>query len=150
MSLNEPDHRRRWLRGRQPSTLFHRTRYALAAIMRTDGDLRDRDTVMRLFEKAPKACAFFTWPRFSAPATPNMKAGDFVRYQYARPCKCAGSLARTTAGQADFHRQLCTYPSGSPMDESLFGTGPLHDSARAYGLAKMALARDRKSMAPIC
>ena len=36
----------------------------------------------------------------------------------------------------------CTYPEReTPMDESLFGIGPLHELVRAYGLAKMALAR---------
>ena len=115
-----------------------------SAILRGDGDLRDRDTVMRLFEKAPKATRIFhlvTFQRtgqvqYEMQATlfdTNLRIHTNVLEAWARYQPQAKLISTGSS---------CTYPErDDPMDESLFGAGPLHDSVRAYGLAKMALAR---------
>ena len=115
-----------------------------SAIMRADGDLRDRDTMMRLIEKAPKAARIFhlvTFQRtgqiqYDMQATlfdTNLRIHTNVLEAWARHQPQAKLISTGSS---------CTYPErNDPMDESLFGIGPLHDSVRAYGLAKMALAR---------
>jgi len=114
------------------------------AITRADGDLRDRDTVLRLFEKAPKVARIFhlvTFQRtgqiqYDMQATlfdTNLRIHTNVLEAWARHQPQAKLISTGSS---------CTYPErDDPMDESLFGIGPLHDSVRAYGLAKMALAR---------
>jgi len=115
-----------------------------AAIMRTDGDLRDRDTVMRLFEKAPKAVRIFHMATFqrTGNAQYEMQATSFDTNMRVHANVLEAWARHQPQAKLISTGSSCTYPERDhPMDESLFGTGPLHDSARAYGLAKMALAR---------
>ncbi len=123
---------------------FEARRIPFTAVMRADGDLRDRGTVMNLFQKSPKVGRIFhlvTFQRtgqiqYTIPATlfdTNLRVHMNVLEAWA-----------THQPQAKFIStgSSCTYPErDTPMDESVFGVGPLHDSVRAYGLAKMALAR---------
>ena len=123
---------------------FEARKMPFVAIMRADGDLRDRATVMALFEKLPKATRIFhvvTFQRtgeiqYRIPATlydTNLRIHTNVVEAWAAHQPQAKLI---TTGSS------CTYPErDAPMDESLFGFGPLHESVRAYGLAKMALAR---------
>ena len=123
---------------------FEARRIPFTAVMRADGDLRDRGTVMNLFQKSPKVGRIFhlvTFQRtgqiqYTIPATlfdTNLRVHMNVLEAWA-----------THQPQAKFIStgSSCTYPErDTPMDESVFGVGPLHESVRAYGLAKMALAR---------
>ena len=123
---------------------FKARKMPFVAIMRADGDLRDRTTVMALFEKLPKATRIFhvvTFQRtgeiqYKIPATlydTNLRIHTNVVEAWAQHQPQAKLISTGSS---------CTYPErDAPMDESLFGIGPLHESVRAYGLAKMALAR---------
>ncbi len=130
--------------GRNLRRYFEARKIPFTAIMRADGDLRDRDTVLRLLEKAPKAGRIFhlvTFQRtgeiqYKIPATlfdTNLRIHTNVVEAWAKHQPQAKLISTGSS---------CTYPErDTPMDESLFGIGPLHESVRAYGLAKMALAR---------
>jgi GDP-L-fucose synthase len=130
--------------GQNLRAYFEARKILFMPIMRADGDLRDRDTVMRLFEKAPKAGRIFhlvTFQRtgeiqYKIPATlfdTNLRVHTNVLEAWATHQPQAKLISTGSS---------CTYPErDTPMDESLFGIGPLHESVRAYGLAKMALAR---------
>lgn len=130
--------------GRNLRHYFEARKIPFIAIHRADGDLRERDTVMRLFEKAPKAGRIFhlvTFQRtgeiqYKIPATlfdTNLRIHTNVLEAWAAHQPQAKLISTGSS---------CTYPErDTPMDESLFGLGPLHESVRAYGLAKMALAR---------
>jgi GDP-L-fucose synthase len=123
---------------------FEARKIPFVVIMRADGDLRDRVTVMGLFEKMPKATRIFhvvTFQRtgeiqYKIPATlydTNLRIHTNVVEAWASHQPQAKLISTGSS---------CTYPErDAPMDESLFGVGPLHESVRAYGLAKMALAR---------
>jgi GDP-L-fucose synthase len=123
---------------------FEVRKIPFVAIKRADGDLRDRGTVMALFEKLPKATRIFhvvTFQRtgeiqYKIPATlydTNLRIHTNVVEAWAMHQPQAKMISTGSS---------CTYPErDAPMDESLFGMGPLHESVRAYGLAKMALAR---------
>jgi GDP-L-fucose synthase len=123
---------------------FEARKIPFTAILRADGDLRERDTVMRLFETVPKAGRIFhlvTFQRtgeiqYKIPAIlfdTNLRIHANVLEAWAKHQPQAKLISTGSS---------CTYPEReTPMDESLFGIGPLHESVRAYGLAKMALAR---------
>ena len=114
------------------------------AIMRADGDLRDRDTVLRLFEKAPKAGRIFHMVTFqrTGQIQYDMQATLFDTNMRIHTNVLEAWAAHQPQAKLITTGSSCTYPErDTPMDESLFGIGPLHDSVRAYGLAKMALAR---------
>src|ERR1700761_2253270 len=123
---------------------FEQRKIPFTAIMRADGDLRDRATVMGLFEKLPKAGRIFHLVTFQ-------RTGE-IQYKIPAALYDTNLRIHTNVVEAWAMHQpqaklistgsSCTYPErDAPMDESLFGMGPLHESVRAYGLAKMALAR---------
>jgi GDP-L-fucose synthase len=130
--------------GQNMCRYFEARKIPFVAIKRADGDLRDRATVMALFEKLPKATRIFhvvTFQRtgeiqYKIPATlydTNLRIHTNVVEAWAMHQPQAKMISTGSS---------CTYPEcDAPMDESLFGVGPLHESVRAYGLAKMALAR---------
>ncbi|MGC8536463.1 MAG: NAD-dependent epimerase/dehydratase family protein [Rhizomicrobium sp.] len=130
--------------GRNLRAYFEARGMPFTAIMRADGDLRDRATVMGLFEKLPKVGRIFhlvTFQRtgqiqYAMPATlfdANLRIHTNVLEAWAAHQPQAKLISTGSS---------CTYPErDDPMDESVFGMGPLHESVRAYGLAKMALAR---------
>ncbi len=130
--------------GRNMSVYFQTRKIPFTAIVRADGDLRDRATVQELFQTLPKVARIFhlvTFQRtgqrqYEIPATlfdTNMRIHTNIIEAWAMHQPQAKLISTGSS---------CTYPErNTPMDESLFGAGPLHESVRAYGLAKMALAR---------
>jgi len=130
--------------GRNLRHYFKERNLPCHAIMRADGDLRDRNTVMRLFRKVPKMARIFHLVTFQ-------RTGEI---QYKIPATLFDTNVRIHTNVVEawaIHQpqaklistgSSCTYPEReTPMDESLFGLGPLHESVRAYGLAKITLAR---------
>jgi GDP-L-fucose synthase len=130
--------------GRNLRRYFEARQIPFAAIMRADGDLRDRATVMSLFEKLPKAGRIFHLVTFQRTGEIQYKIPATL---YDTNLRIHTNMVEAWAAHQPQAKLIstgssCTYPErDAPMDESLFGLGPLHDSVRAYGLAKMALAR---------
>ena len=129
--------------GRNLCAWFDRHGVGYLAIDRADGDLRDRDTVLRLLAKQPKVDRIFqlaTFQRtgqrqYEIPAElfdVNLRIDLNLLEAWARHQPQAKLIS---AGSS------CAYPEQSePIPETRFQTGPLHDSVRAYGLAKQAMA----------
>ena len=130
--------------GQNLSRFFEGRKIPFATVMRSDADLRDRAAAMSLFARLPKATRIFHVATFQ-------RTGDI---QYKIPATLFDTNlhihANVLEAWATYQPQAklistgssCTYPEYDvPMDEGLFGVGPFHDSARGYGMAKMALAR---------
>jgi GDP-L-fucose synthase len=123
---------------------FEARKIPFVTIMRADGDLRDRDTVMKLFQNAPKVGRIFHLVTFQRTGEIQYKIPATLYDTNLRIHTNVVEAWATHQPQAKFIStgSSCTYPErDAPMDEGLFGMGPLHESVRAYGLAKMALAR---------
>lgn len=111
---------------------FEARKIPFTAIMRADGDLRDRATVMGLFQNLPQAGRIFhlvTFQRtgeiqYKIPATlydTNLRIHTNVVEAWAAHQPQAKLISTGSS---------CTYPErDTPMDESLFGIGPLHEPA---------------------
>lgn len=129
--------------GRNLCAWFDRHRMPYIALGRDAGDLRDRETVRRLFAEQPKADRIFhlaTFQRtgqrqYEIPAElfdANLRIDLNLLEAWARHQPQAKLIS---AGSS------CAYPEqDAPIPESRFQAGPLHDSVRAYGLAKQAMA----------
>src|SRR5437667_334452 len=129
--------------GRNLQAWLGRRDMAFRAIGREAGDLRDRDTVLHLFAAEP-------------PAARILHVATFQRTgqrQYEIPAELLDSNLRMHLNVLEAwacHQpqaklismgSSCAYPERpEPIPESSFQGGPLHDSVRAYGLAKQVLA----------
>src|SRR5262245_16079159 len=120
--------------GRNLQAWFDRHGIAYVAIGREAGDLRDRDTVMRLFAAQPRADRIFhlaTFQRTGArqyeiPAElfdSNFRIHLNVLEAWARHQPQAKLVSTGSS---------CVYPEqDEPIGEDRFQGGPLHDSVRA-------------------
>ncbi len=129
--------------GRNLQAWFDRHGAAYATIGRDAGDLRDRDTVMRLFAASPPASRILHVATFQRTGTrqyeipaelfnTNLRIHLNVLEAWARHQPQAKLISTGSS---------CAYPEDpQPIPETLFQGGRLHDSVRAYGLAKQALA----------
>jgi GDP-L-fucose synthase len=129
--------------GRNLQAYFSAHGLPFVALRRDAGVLRDRPTVLRLFgELLPVGRIFHvatfqrTGPRqYEIPADlldANMRIHLNVLEAWARHHPQAKLISTGSS---------CAYPEhAEPIPERMFQTGPLHDSVRAYGLAKQALA----------
>ena len=129
--------------GRNLEAYFTGRGVPFVALGREAGDLRDRATVLRLFKELPAVGRIFhvatfqrTGPRqYEIPADlldTNMRIHLNVLEAWARHHPQAKLISTGSS---------CAYPEHpEPIPERLFQAGPLHDSVRAYGLAKQALA----------
>jgi GDP-L-fucose synthase len=129
--------------GRNLRAWFDRHGQSYVTIGREDGDLRDRDTVMRAFAAQPPVDRILhvaTFQRtgqrqYEIPADlldANMRIHLNVLEAWARHQPQAKLISTGSS---------CAYPEDpEPIAETRFQGGPLHDSVRAYGLAKQVLA----------
>jgi nucleoside-diphosphate-sugar epimerase len=129
--------------GRNICAWFDRHRLPYIALGRDAGDLRDRDTALALFAGQPKVDRIFqlaTFQRtgqlqYEIPAElfdANLRIHLNVLEAWARHQKQAKLISTGSS---------CAYPEHpDPIPESLFQAGRLHDSVRAFGLAKQAMA----------
>ena len=129
--------------GRNLQTYFEEHALPCVALRRDAGDLRDRATMLRLFEELPPVGRILhvaTFQRtgqrqYEIPADlldTNMRIHLNVLEAWARHQPQAKLIS---AGSS------CAYPEHpEPIPERMFQAGPLHASVRAYGLAKQALA----------
>ncbi|HLY45176.1 MAG TPA: NAD-dependent epimerase/dehydratase family protein [Stellaceae bacterium] len=129
--------------GRNLAAYFARNGMPFVAIGRAAGDLRDREVVLRLFAGLPRVERILhvaTFQRtgqrqYEIPADlldTNMRIHLNVLEAWARHQPQAKLISTGSS---------CFYPEhDEPIPERMFQAGPLHDSVRAYGLAKQALA----------
>jgi len=129
--------------GRNLQAYFNEHGLPFLTLRRDAGDLRDRATVLRLFEELPPVRRIFhiatfqrTGPRqYEIPADlldTNMRIHLNVLEAWVRHQPQARLISTGSS---------CAYPEHpEPISERMFQAGPLHDSVRAYGLAKQALA----------
>jgi GDP-L-fucose synthase len=129
--------------GRNLQAYFKVRELPFLALRRDAGDLRDRATVLRLFEELPPIARILhvaTFQRtghrqYEIPADlldTNMRIHLNVLEAWARHHPQAKLVSTGSS---------CAYPEHSePIPERMFQAGPPHDSVRAYGLAKQALA----------
>ena len=129
--------------GRNLQAWFDRHGVSYATIGRDAGDFRDRDTVMRLFadqQRVDRILHVVTFQRtgqrqYEVPADlfeTNLRIHLNVLEAWARHQPQAKLISTGSS---------CVYPEHKePIAETLFQGGKLHDSVRAYGLAKQALA----------
>jgi len=129
--------------GRNLRAWFERRGTRYGALGREAGDLRDREVVIRLFAAAPPASRILhvaTFQRtgqrqYEIPAElfdTNLRIHLNVLEAWARHQPQAKLISTGSS---------CAYPEHpEPIPETLFQGGRLHDSVRAYGLAKQALA----------
>jgi GDP-L-fucose synthase len=129
--------------GRNLQAWFDRRGQAYLTITRDDGDLRDRDTVLRLFAERPRVDRILhvaTFQRTGAsqyeiPAElldRNLRIHLNLLEAWARHQPQAKLISMGSS---------CAYPEHpEPIPESMFQAGPLHPAVRAYGLAKQVLA----------
>ncbi len=129
--------------GRNLQAYFKDHGLPFVALHRDVGDLRDRATVLRLFEElrpVGRILHVATFQRtahrqYEIPADlldTNMRIHLNVLEAWARHQPQAKLIS---AGSS------CAYPEHpEPIPERMFQAGPLHDSVRAYGLAKQVLA----------
>ncbi len=129
--------------GRNLQAYFSAQGLPFVALRRDAGDLRDRPTVLRLFGELPPVGRIFhvatfqrTGPRqYEIPADlldTNMRIHLNVLEAWARHHPQAKLISIGSS---------CAYPEHpEPIPARMFQAGPLHDSVRAYGLAKQALA----------
>ena len=113
------------------------------AVGRDAGDLRDRDTVLRLFERLPRVRRILhvvTFQRtghrqYEIPADlldTNLRIHLNVLEAWARHQPQAKLISTGSS---------CVYPEHpEPISEDMFQAGRLHESVRGYGLAKQVLA----------
>ncbi len=129
--------------GRNLAAWFERHGIGYLTVGRDAGDLRDRDTVMRLFAEQPAVDRILhvaTFQRtggrqYEIPADlfdTNLRIHLNVLEAWARHQPQAKLISTGSS---------CAYPEHpEPIPETMFQGGRLHDSVRAYGLAKQALA----------
>jgi len=129
--------------GRNLQTYFKEHGLPCVTLRRDAGDLRDRATVLRLFEDLPQVGRILhvaTFQRtgqrqYEIPADlldTNMRIHLNVLEAWARHHPQAKLISIGSS---------CAYPEHpEPIPARMFQAGPLHDSVRAYGLAKQALA----------
>jgi GDP-L-fucose synthase len=129
--------------GRNLQAYFKARGLPFVALGRNAGDLRDRPTVLRLFEEVPPVGRILhvaTFQRtahrqYEIPADlldTNMRIHLNVLEAWARHQPQAKLISTGSS---------CAYPEHEePIPERMFQAGPLHESVRAYGLAKQALA----------
>jgi GDP-L-fucose synthase len=129
--------------GRNLRAYFDRRGLHHLTVERDAGDFRDRNTVLRLFQQLPRVDRIFHVVTFQ-------RTGQ---RQYEIPADLLDSNLRihlnVIEGWAQYQPQAklistgssCAFPEHpAPLPETLFQAGPLHDSVRAYGLAKQVLA----------
>jgi len=128
--------------GRNLCAYFDRCSAAYVAIGREAGDLRERERVLGLFAELPRLDRIFHVATFQRTGArqydiqadlfdTNFRIHTNVLEAWARHQPQAKLISTGSS---------CAYPEDpAPIPESLFQTGPLHDSVRAYGLAKQAL-----------
>src|SRR6266852_2324016 len=129
--------------GRNLAAYFNRQHMPFVAIGRSAGDLRDRRTVLQLFAELP-------------PVDRILHVVTFQRtgyQQYEKPADLLDANTRIHLNVLEAWERhqpqaklistgsSCAYPEHpEPIPEGMFQAGPLHDSVRAYGLAKQVLA----------
>src|SRR5712691_3661749 len=129
--------------GRNLAAYFNRQHMPFVAIGRSAGDLRDRRTVLQLFAELP-------------PVDRILHVVTFQRtgyQQYEKPADLLDANTRIHLNVLEAWERhqpqaklistgsSCAYPEHpEPIAETLFQAGKLHDSVRAYGLAKQAMA----------
>jgi GDP-L-fucose synthase len=129
--------------GRNLRSHFDRRGLQYVTVERDAGDLRDRNTVIRLFQQLPRVDRIFHVVTFQ-------RTGQ---RQYEIPADLLDANLRihlnVLEGWARYQPQAkfistgssCAFPEHPhPLPETMFQGGPLHDSVRAYGLAKQVLA----------
>ena len=129
--------------GRNMLNFLHSSGRETLTISRSDGDLRDHDRVLSLFSSFPKMERIFH-------LVTHQRTGQI---QYSIPAQLLDTNARIHLNVLDAWARYqpqaklistgssCAYPeSDDPIGEDLFQTGRLHESVRAYGLAKQLLA----------
>jgi GDP-L-fucose synthase len=129
--------------GRNLQAYFERHDIPFVTIGRAAGDLRDRETVLRLFAELPPVGRILHVVTFQ-------RTGN---RQYEIPADLLDTNMRIHLNVLEaWHRHQpqaklistgssCAYPEHpEPIAEGMFQAGPLHDSVRAYGLAKQVLA----------
>ncbi len=130
--------------GRNLSLSLRSRGHRCITIGRSAGDLRTRDVVTRLFQEMPRStsCIFHlvTFQRtgqrqYEIPADlidNNVQLHLNILDAWARYQPQAKLISTGSS---------CEYPEQSdPIKEEMFQSGRLHDSVRAYGLAKQVLA----------
>jgi GDP-L-fucose synthase len=129
--------------GRNLQVWFDRHGAAYATIGRDAGDLRDRDTVMRLFAEQPSVVRILHVATFQRTGQRQYEIpGDLFDTNLRIHLNVLEAWARhQPQAKLISTGSSCVYPEHpEPIAETLFQGGPLHDSVRAYGLAKQALA----------
>jgi GDP-L-fucose synthase len=129
--------------GRNLQAYFRRCGLPFHALGRDAGDLRERERVLELLADAPKAARIFHLATFQ-------RTGQ---RQYEIPAELLDTNARIHLNVLEAWARhqpqaklistgsSCAYPENpDPIPGRLFQSGQLHDSVRAYGLAKQMLA----------